>query len=90
MSGGIDACQGDSGGPLICNNLLSGIVSYGYECALANYPGVYANVSYFNDWIVKTNKSLDYTVYKNGGYPLTPVVSGLWLSVLVSWIIVQL
>jgi hypothetical protein len=39
--------QGDSGGPLYdeANNALVGIVSWGYGCAMPNYPGVYAQVS---------------------------------------------
>lgn len=31
--------------------ILVGITSYGAGCALADYPGVYTRVSYFNDWI---------------------------------------
>ncbi|XP_046749097.1 trypsin-3-like [Diprion similis] len=49
--GGIDACQGDSGGPLVVHGVLHGAVSWGSGCALAGYPGVYARVSYFRDWI---------------------------------------
>ena len=39
LQGGIDSCQGDSGGPLVCNGKLSGVVSFGQECALPEYPG---------------------------------------------------
>ncbi|KAH8394450.1 hypothetical protein KR222_006146, partial [Zaprionus bogoriensis] len=85
MTGGIDSCQGDSGGPLMCNNALSGIVSYGSECAKAMYPGVYANASYFNKWLVETNNSLDYSVYKNGAPSLGATIYAMWLAILGTW-----
>jgi len=56
--GGTDACQGDSGGSMVCkqNDLwyTTGIVSSGFGCARPHSYGVYANVTYFKEWIVKT------------------------------------
>lgn len=49
--------QGDSGGPLVVKQgsqwVQAGIVSFGKDCALANFPGVYARVSQYQDWINK-------------------------------------
>jgi len=66
---GEDSCGGDSGGPLLLkggyngnnnNNInypaddsLVGLVSWGYDCG-GNTPGVYTNIAYFYDWIVKS------------------------------------
>jgi trypsin len=53
--GGKDACQGDSGGPILATgNVLVGIVSWGYGCAEAEYPGVYSRVSSAASWIKET------------------------------------
>ncbi|CAH2094963.1 unnamed protein product [Euphydryas editha] len=50
--GGRDACQGDSGGPLYYGNILIGVVSLGYGCAHAIYPGISTSVAPYTDWIV--------------------------------------
>lgn len=49
--GGRDACQMDSGGPLAIDGKLVGIVSWGNECALPGFPGVYTRVTSFRTWI---------------------------------------
>lgn len=54
-SGNKDSCQGDSGGPIVIRNgnshVLVGVVSWGYGCGDARYPGVYARVSSAMEWI---------------------------------------
>ncbi|XP_069835952.1 trypsin-like [Dendropsophus ebraccatus] len=54
LEGGKDACQYDSGGPVVCNGQLQGIVSWGFRCALENFPGVYTKVCNYNSWISST------------------------------------
>lgn len=49
--------QGDSGGGMVCNGVLTGIVSGGNGCALPGFPGVYADVFHYLDWI-KTESSV--------------------------------
>jgi len=48
-----DSCQGDSGGPLFDsdNKALVGVTSWGYGCADAQFPGVYARISDQFPWI---------------------------------------
>ena len=57
-AGGVDTCQGDSGGPLVIEGpngpLLAGLTSWGTGCARPGIPGIYTEVSYFNDFILAT------------------------------------
>ena len=54
--------KGDSGGPMICKDpeskeyVLTGIVSWGEECADEKLPGVYTNVAYYKYWIKDQEK----------------------------------
>jgi secreted trypsin-like serine protease len=55
-AGGVDTCQGDSGGPLVIEGpdgpLLAGITSWGDGCARPGVPGIYTEISFFNDFIL--------------------------------------
>ena len=57
--GGADSCQGDSGGPLMVPSAAPsgwtqiGVVSFGNGCGRAEFPGVYARVAPFVDWIAQ-------------------------------------
>ena len=53
----LDTCQGDSGGPIMQFSedkrrwVLTGIISYGDQCALRDYVGVFTRISVYVDWI---------------------------------------
>lgn len=50
--GGIGPYHGDSGGPLVVRNVLLGIVSWGWGgCAHPGFPGVFARVPFYVNWI---------------------------------------
>ncbi|XP_069057773.1 serine protease 27-like [Pleurodeles waltl] len=55
----------DTGGPLVCQVagswLLAGIVSWGENCALPRYPGVYTRLSYYADWIAQYVQDIGFT-----------------------------
>ncbi|XP_051994400.1 transmembrane protease serine 9-like [Xyrauchen texanus] len=57
LEGGKDSCQGDSGGPMVSKQgsvwIQSGVVSFGRDCALVGFPGVYARVSQYQTWITQ-------------------------------------
>merc|ERR1712179_297619 len=56
---GQTACFGDSGGPLVdSNGFHCGVVTGGLECGHLFLPGVFAQSSYYVDWINdKINKN---------------------------------
>ncbi|XP_055301714.1 trypsin eta-like [Sitodiplosis mosellana] len=68
--GGHDACQGDSGGLLTCApRTLSGVISFGNECGLPNFPGIYSDVSMYKDWIDKILITKDLPEYEFSPFP---------------------
>uniref|UniRef100_A0A2K6FY03 Coagulation factor IX n=1 Tax=Propithecus coquereli TaxID=379532 RepID=A0A2K6FY03_PROCO len=58
--GGKDSCQGDSGGPHVTEvegtNFLTGIISWGEECAMKGKYGIYTKVSRYTNWIKEKTK----------------------------------
>ena len=67
-----DSCLGDSGGPMVADTTSTndgftqvGIVSWGFECADANFPGVYTKLGNYGCWIKDTSGG-DVNVPNNG------------------------
>ncbi|XP_077519706.1 uncharacterized protein LOC144129428 isoform X4 [Amblyomma americanum] len=64
--GGVDACQHDSGGPLAVKVSrddkdiweVVGVVSFGVQCGLPGFPGVYTRVATFVPWILQSTAKL--------------------------------
>nr|XP_034342043.1 coagulation factor IX isoform X2 [Arvicanthis niloticus] len=58
--GGKDSCEGDSGGPHVTEvegtNFLTGIISWGEECAMKGKYGIYTKVSRYVNWIKEKTK----------------------------------
>lgn len=80
---GQDSCQADSGGPLVIqgrngdgtDDVLVGVVSWGYGCALPDFPGVYARISQAYEWInyvVCSQSSDPPSDFSCGGIPSMP------------------
>lgn len=58
-----DACRGDSGGPFVVNYrgtwFLTGVVSWGEQCAARGKYGVYTRLGNFLNWIRDTMERRD-------------------------------
>jgi secreted trypsin-like serine protease len=44
-------CNGNQGGGLFCAGHLSGVLSFGINCGVANNPAVFIDVRQYNNWI---------------------------------------
>ncbi|XP_052603295.1 coagulation factor IX isoform X1 [Peromyscus californicus insignis] len=58
--GGKDSCEGDSGGPHVTEvegtSFLTGIISWGEECAIKGKYGIYTKVSRYVNWLKEKTK----------------------------------
>ncbi|XP_062873235.1 coagulation factor IX [Trichomycterus rosablanca] len=68
-----DACTGDSGGPFVVNYrgtwFLTGVVSWGEECAAKGKYGIYTRISNFLSWIQEEMKKQEGAVRINTTHP---------------------
>lgn len=83
--------KGDGGGGLICDNIVTGIVSWGSECGLPNFPSVYVDIAIYNFWIDST------IVWNEGGHeniptptPTTTPIPGAAVNILDSMYLIIL
>ncbi|XP_071050965.1 transmembrane protease serine 9-like [Onthophagus taurus] len=67
---GKDTCQGDAGGPLVCNNKLSGIVSWGHRCINEGLPGVYTDIAQYRTWVDEQKARSSSNLLKNSTFVL--------------------
>lgn len=83
--GGKGSCQGDSGGPLVVDTGSGvqqvGIVSWGFGCAAAGYPGVYTRVSEFKEWISAITDGIAVTQRQDFGFGLENVAQTTELTI---------
>jgi secreted trypsin-like serine protease len=83
--GGKGSCQGDSGGPLVVNTGSGvqqvGIVSWGFGCAAAGYPGVYTRVSEFKGWIAAITDGIAVPQRQDFGFGLEGIEQTTQLTV---------
>ena len=66
----------------MCNDKLTGIVSFGKGCASPFYPGVYAQVSAFVDWIQNLSQNDVVEVPTSGAFSLKPMFALIFLLLL--------
>lgn len=90
VEGGVDACGGDSGGPLVVRDRiggyrLAGLTSWGNDCALEGFPGVYTRVSKYVDWVgTQTGLTLTDAIVDCGANCSVSVPTGTVLSIIPS------